>query len=266
MSQSKPWRFIPYELDYNFLDKCRKKETTILYVVGILSIIMPFFSDKEGAVGVAYSIIKFIDILCIIGYYTLNVVTEIFLYPKTANKRRMGLVDNSFGSNYLGKPTTGYYDNDELEVGTYKLITNCYESCVFTYNISKRMTKEIVIKNVLFSGVLIALAYFGMKNSLIAIPILQIFLSSLFLTELIHQLNFVSKLERLLERFQDMYVYYQKTDEFKEDVSKEIMFLLEYETVLAYNKAPTSNKIYNELRDKLNKEWEETKEQYEISR
>lgn len=266
MSQSNPWRFLPYELDYNFLNQCRKKETQILYIIGILSIIMPFLSYKQGALGVFYSIVKFIYILCIIGYYTLNVVTEIFLYPKTANKRRMGLVDNSFGSKYLGKPTKGYYDNDELKLGTYKLITNCYESCVFTYNISKRLTKKIVIKNVLFSIILITLAYFGMKNSLIAIPILQIFLSSLFLTELIHQLNFVSKLERLLERFQDIYTYYQKADKFKEDVSKEIMLLLEYETILAYNKAPTSNKIYNELREKLNNEWKETKEQYEINR
>lgn len=262
----KKWRLLPYETDYEFLQRCRKHANKFLWAIGILSVTMQLINGLSGIFNIIYIIIKLIDIVLIVGYYVLNVVTEIFLYPKTANKRRMGLVDNSFGSKYLGKPTKGYYSNDDLKLGIYKFTVNIYESCLFTYNISKRMTPQVVIKNVVSGIVFIILIYFGGKNNMLLIPILQIILSSLFVTELIHQLNFVSKLERLIEQFKDLYSNYQKTSNVKiyEDISKEIMLDLEYETILAYNKAPLSDKIYNEIRIKLTDEWERIKVKYGI--
>ena len=262
----KDWRLLPYEIDYEFLATCRKHSNKMLWAIGILSVIIPLINTLSGVFDIVYIIIKLIDILLIMGYYVLNVVTEIFLFPKTANKRRMGLVDNSFGSKYLGKPTKGYYSNDDLEYGIYKFAVNIYESCLFTYNISKRMTVQVVIKNIFSGIVFITLAYFGAKDNMVFIPILQIILSSLFVTELIHQLNFVNKLERLIEQFRDLYATYQKTGDVRinEDISKEVMLALEYETILAYNKSPSSDRIYTKIRIQLTEEWDEIKDEYGI--
>lgn len=264
MDNKKTHRLLPYEIDYQFLEKCRLFEKILLYSVSILSILMPFLSNKDGIILLIYQLVKYINILLIIAYYVLNVVTEVFIYPATAKKRRMGFVDNSFGSKYLEKQTENYYSNDAIRLGTYKMAVNCYECCFFTFNISKRMTSMIVMKNSVYAIIFITFAYLGLKDSIIAIPVLQILLSSLFITQLIHQLNFISKLGVLLDKFKTMFVNYHKEPSLKNDISDQIMLLLEYETLLAYNKAPSSNKIYKDIREDLTSEWEEIKKLYEI--
>lgn len=256
-------RFLPYETDYKLLDKCRDAEKKGLYMVSILSIIIPVlneFLNNKAFMGVKDAL-QVIDFIIIIGYYVLNVVTETFLYPATARKRRKGFLDNSVGSKYLQKPVTGYYSNDEIELGSKKIIVNCCENCFFTYNIAKEMLLGIIIKNVLLSITFIIVAYFGFRNNIVALPILQILLSSLFLTELIHHVNFIVKLKTLLEKFWNEFS--EKHEEMK-TFQNAILFLLDYETTLAYNKAPLSNDIYNKLRVELTKEWEQIKKRYDI--
>ncbi len=43
-----------------------------------------------------------------------------------------------------------------------------------------------------------------------------------------------------------------------------IFMVLEYETTLAYNKSPNSNRVYKKLNDKLTSEWEDIKSQLNI--
>ena len=83
------------------------------------------------------------------------------------------------------------------------MAVNCFENCYFTYNIGRGMSKTIILKNVIFSAVFLSAAYMGLKENLIALPILQILLSSLFMNELIHHLNFVAKLNILLRLIND---------------------------------------------------------------
>lgn len=105
-------------------------------------------------------------------------------------------------------------------------------------------------------------AYLGVKDNLVAIPALQILLSSLFLTELVHHVNFIAKLNQLFERFKEEFS--QKTNS-EEVLQRAVLFFLDYETTLAYNKAPLSDSVYKKLNKKLSKEWEEIKQRYEIN-
>ena len=125
------------------------------------------------------------------------------------------------------------------------------------------MIVQILIKNiVLFIGFL-AIAYSGIRDSLIAIPIVQILLSTLFLTELIHHINFITKLEQLFERFIEVIT---KKMDCSQTLQEAVLLFLDYETTLAYNKAPLSDKVYEKLNEKLSKEWEEIKIRYDISK
>ena len=170
-------------------------------------------------------------------------------------------MDDSVGSKYLEKPVAGYYSNDEIAYGSKKMIVNCCENCFFTYNIAKGMLSWIIVKNAFLTIVFIFIAYFGFENNAIALPILQILLSTLFLTELIHHINFIVKLKTLLERFWNEF---SEKHEETQIFQNAILFLLDYETTLAYNKAPLSNKVYKKLRVKLTKEWEQIKQRYDI--
>ena len=50
----------------------------------------------------------------------------------------------------------------------------------------------------------------------------------------------------------------------KQEFTHPILLLLEYETILAYNKAPLSDRLYRKLRGELSEEWQQTKSYYKI--
>lgn len=257
-------RFLPYETDYNLLSKCRNWETVGLWSIGILSVAIPVVDSfvASALVKTISNILNFLYFLIIIAYYILDIYTETFLYPATARKRRKGFIDNSLGSKFLEKDVEGYYNNDNLDYGPYKMLINCGENCFFTLNIAKGMVPRIVIKNSLFSIGFLAIAYYGIKNNLVFIPILQILLSTLFITELIHHINFIAKLEQLFERLKDTFT--PKADK-SQILQEAVLLFLDYETTLAYNKAPLSDSVYDKLHEKLSNEWDEIKKRYEIS-
>lgn len=264
MKKSELNRFLPYEADYELLSKCRDLGSKCLWGISGLSIILPIISSISDNIWIytIYTIFNLIYLILIVGYYVLYIYTETFLYPATARKRRKGFIDNSLGSKFLEKNVEGYYTNDNLEYGSFKMIVNCGENCFFTLNIAKGMLFQLVLKNVIFSVSFLVIAYFGIKDNLVAIPVLQVLLSSLFITELIHHINFITKLEQLFERFREIFT--KKLD--NEGMFQEaVLLFLDYETILAYNKAPLSDTVYERLNEQLSKEWEEIKERYEIS-
>lgn len=261
-------RDLPYEDSFKQLKNWRRIGTLLLYGISAVSVAIPpiqaaVHSHKTYPSSLVPAL-SFVNYLLIISYYVVDIVTETFIYPAAARLRRQGFVDNSLGSKFLGKDLTGYFTNDPIAPGPYKLAVNCFENCFFTYNIAKAMTPFIVAKNALFAVAFLALAYFGITNSLVGLSILQILLSSLFITELIHHLNFITKLHGLLDRFKVLFTERKKTARGTAILSDAILLLLEYETTLAYNKSPLSDRVYLKLRDRLSQEWKELKTYYGI--
>jgi hypothetical protein len=184
------------------------------------------------------------------------------MQPMVANERRKGFIDNSLGSKLLEKPVLNYYDNDSIEKGPYKMLVNCYENCFFTYNITKAMLPQMITKNTIFFFLLLTFAYYGIRNNIIAIPFLQLFLSSLFLIEFIYHIVFFLKLKNLCDRFKHIFNDSKSTK--NKTIQDAVYMVLEYETTLAYNKSPNSNSIYQKLNHKLTEEWNSIKEHYDI--
>ncbi len=261
-------RFLPFEADYTLLNKLRSCEKIMLVTIAIFSVILPilnYYSSICINIKRIYTIINFLYFASSVIYYILNIYTETFLYPATARKRRKGFIDNSLGSKFLTQNVKRYYTNDNLKEGPYKMLINCFENCFFTLNIAKGMIAQILIKNIALFILLLGIAYCGMRNNLIAIPIVQILLSTLFLTELIHHINFIAKLEQLYEKFIE--VVASKTNmNSTQTLQESVLLFLDYETTLAYNKAPLSDKVYEKLNEKLSNEWEDIKIKYDISK
>lgn len=266
MKKSEMNRFLPFEADYSLLKSCRAWGTKGLFAIGICSILLPVLNvfSVNSAIKSIYTIINLCYFLLIIGYYILNTYTETFLYPATARKRRKGFIDNSLGSKFLNQNIKGYYTNDSLSYGPYKMLINCCENCFFTLNIAKGMIPQILIKNILFGLGFLIVAYWGIKDNLIAIPMIQVLLSALFVTELIHHVNFIAKLGQLYERFIET-ISTSKNMNKNQILQETVLLFLDYETTLAYNKAPLSDNVYNRLNEKLSKEWEDIKKRYDIS-
>lgn len=184
------------------------------------------------------------------------------MQPMAASERRKGFIDNSLGTKLLDNPVLNYYDNDSIKQGSYKMLVNCYENCFFTYNIIKAMLPKMIIKNTILFVLLLVFAYFGIKDNIIAIPFLQLFLSSMFLIELIYHIIFFFKLKNLCERFKQIFSGPKSTK--NKTIQDAIYMVLEYETALAYNKSPNSDSVYQKLNDQLTEKWNFIKQNYDI--
>ena len=264
MKKSELNRFLPFEADYTRLAKWRLWESIGVWGISIFSVVLPMLNYYSNVIFIRYmyKVLNYIYFVLIVVYYILNIYTETFMYPAAARKRRKSFIDNSLGSKFCVQDTKGYYTNDNLKYGPYKMMINCCENCFFTLNIAKEMISQILIKNMLLFIGFLSIAYYGIRDNLIAIPILQILLSTLFLTELIHHLNFIAKLEQLYETLIETI---NKKMNNNQTLQEAVLLFLEYETILAYNKAPSSDRVYEKLNDKLSKEWEDIKVRYDIS-
>lgn len=257
-------RQLPYAINYKTLKRYRTVENLFLWSVFILSILIQLLKCETIEGLVCQNVIVVLNVLnyiSIIGYGLLYIIVEIIMQPIVASERRKGFIDNSLGTKLLNMPVTNYYDNDSIKEGAYKLLVNCYENCYFTYNIAKEMLLNMVLKNTFLFIALLIFAYFGISNNIIAIPILQLFLSSLFLMELVYHIIFYFKLKNLCEQFRNIFSDKKNATE---KLKYAVYMTLEYETSLAYNKAPNNDAIYKRLNEKLTQEWEEIKERYDI--
>lgn len=120
----------------------------------------------------------------------------------------------------------------------------------------------MAIKNTILFGLLLIFAYYGIKDNVVAIPFLQLFLSSLFLIELIYHIAFFFRLKNLCDKFKQIFSAPKSTK--NKTIQDAIYMVLEYETTLAYNKSPNSNSVYKKLNNKLTEEWSCIKQNYDI--
>ena len=260
-------RQLPYAISYNTITCWRKIEDGFLWCVFICQITLQLFqinsikhlSDSSGCI---VNILNMLNCFFIILYGIIYIVVEIFMQPMVSNERRRGFIDNSLGTKLLDRPVLKYYDNDSIEQGPYKMLVNCYENCFFTYNIIKVMLPKIIKKNIILFVFLLIFAYNGIKDNIVAIPFLQLFLSSLFLIELIYHIAFFFRLKNLYEKFKQIFSTHKSTK--NRTIQDAIYMVLEYETTLAYNKSPISDSVYQKLNDKLTEEWNSIKQNYDI--
>jgi hypothetical protein len=126
------------------------------------------------------------------------------------------------------------------------------------------MQKKVVAKNAIFALVFLSLAYVGIKSNSVGLPMLQVFISTLFLTSLIHHLNFTSKLGALTERFKQFFMEAMTNSALKDALHYPISLLMDYEIALAFNKGPMNDREYKSIKDRLSVEWEKMKSYYKM--
>lgn len=260
-------RQLPYEISYKTLETGRNIENGLLWSTFICSILLQLFqinclSQLLDSVKCIVNLCGVLNYISIIGYSIFYVAVEIIMQPTVAGERRKGFIDNSLGTKLLNQPVSNYYDNDSITPGPYKMLVNCYENCFFTYNIIKAMLPKTIAKNAILLTLLLVLAYFGIRKSIVAMPLLQLCLSSLFLTELIYHILFFFKLKNMCEQFKQIFSAPKSTK--NKTIQDAIYMVLEYETALAYNKSPNSNSMYRKLNKNLTVEWNSIKQNYDI--
>ncbi|SCJ44619.1 Uncharacterised protein [uncultured Clostridium sp.] len=183
--------------------------------------------------------------------------------------RRRELIGNSFKKPYNDDSSIEYYNNDEIDSGLYKLITNLFESCFWSLEVSSRMKDKELIKSLIIGGVLILIAIYGLGNSLIAIPILQLFLSKDIIARYLTINNYNKEVSNIFDEVKSLFREHSDVSTNKEHIIIDI--LLRYECNIAGSKITLRSKIFSSKKKKyiqehkeLEEKWNKIKREYNI--
>lgn len=235
-----------------------QKYHDISFIMLIIVTIVANFIEKRFILDAA-SIIIFILLIAI------EVCIKNYRY-KAELVRRMDFIDDSFGTNYVENSSEDYYDNSEIELGIYKMITNVFENVLFSSEISRRMYDKAIIKNLIAIIVLLGFAVLGFARSQYIGPMIQLFLSSHFVINWLDLRAYSEITDKIFLELK--YLFDSRLKNTKESIEEclpEIIKIhLEYETNISDKKLSLDSKIYNELNPVLTNKWLEIKKKYRI--
>lgn len=223
----------------------------------LLSIIFTYFKIK--ILGDIFSII-FIFVLGILKYLIKH-------YQEKAEViRRKDFIDNSFGTKLHNQSSIEYYDNEEIEKGLYKMMVNLFENSLFSKEVSDKMKSKAMVHSIIPSIIVLGFAIFGFSRNQIALPILQLFLSQLFILKVIIIWEYNKKVENTFNKILNLFDSPKKIKEDIINYKPQILnILVEYECNISNSNLFLDGKIFDKLNPELTKEWEDMKNRYKIN-
>gem|GEM_PF-496617 len=250
---------VPFKNKFGTARKYDKISTYLLYSSTILlfaSFISGNFFDFSLTV---ICIIETINCLIIILFSISEFVMNYTHFEAEAH-RREDLVDNSFASFIAENRTEGYYNNDNLKSGLYKMGVNNFESCFFSYNIAQKELPRLWSKTIFISLFFIAIAVCGYNKLLIFT--IQLSIPVVLLQQSIKHSLFVWRLKNVLCRYRVLFSTLKNNS--KKNDSEIIRDILEYEANIAWANILLNEKMYNKMNATLTDEWEKLKKEYSI--
>jgi len=136
---------VPFKNKFDTAKKYDNISTYLLYsstILLIINFILGNFTDFPLAI-VRWT--EIINCLIIISFSISEFIVNFTLYEAESH-RREDFVDNSFKSLIAENRTEGYYTNDDIKSGLYKMGVNNFESCFFSYNIAKKIYRFCGLK------------------------------------------------------------------------------------------------------------------------
>lgn len=247
----------PQKYYFKMANKYTKIYKTLFWAAFIFTVLFTFLNNNN--------IVNSISIFVMIMLFILEYITNYYIF-KGEETRREDYFDNSFGTHYRNDSSENYYDTNELNKGLYKMIVNTFENSLFSMEISKRMEKRILKKNLILIASICGLAIYGFIQRNLVIPILQIFLSKSFIIELIDIHKYNARVEKAFRDLIDLFSYglEDTTESINKYTAKIIKIYLEYESNISDLKIMLDSKIYSSINSELTEKWNTMKKTYNI--
>ncbi|MCP4705234.1 MAG: hypothetical protein GY865_11540, partial [candidate division Zixibacteria bacterium] len=194
--------------------KSYDKYANICLWLSLIIMILPFviqYINKDWKF--ISEIINAINCFFILSYAIFQLITDNISYEASTQKR-IDFIDNSFETSFSEENSNGYYSNDDIEKGVYKMAINGFENSLFTYNIAKRMIKPLWMKNAIIGMLFAFLAIEGYNNAFIML--LQLSLPLLLLNQAIKHTLFVTRINKVYENYRRLF------QDLKNNTNKEV--------------------------------------------
>lgn len=252
-------RIVPYSVSYETVERLNKYADILLYASTALSIVISLLGYFELLPDLKTTLTG-VNILFICTYVFLDNRAN-YIFTRAEMKRRLDWLDNSFGTNFSGKRSQGYFTNEHLSPGLYKLAVNCFENGYHTQFINSKMIRGIITQTIVIVLIFIASAYIG--NREIIRMFFELSLPAILIQKLIKALYFSSRMAEVQDRFKSLFNDLMKSG-FENKTAESLRDVLEYETALSWASTPLSSKIFKKHQDALATDWAELKKEYQI--
>lgn len=253
-------RIVPFSLNYVVLKRINAVESVALYLSAIIALVILLndksllFTDKEYWSVLLNSLLSFSAVL----YFILDILIN-YLFQLTEVHRKNDLLDNSFDTFLSDKKSEGYYSNESIEKGIYKLGVNCFENSFFSKNVSSAMIPVMLIKSIFILLLFVVLALFTDHKTLSSL--MQVALPLTILQQTIRLITYHFRVKAVYEHFK---LIFTSVDSKIRD-SYLITNVINYETTLAWAGILLDSKKFDALNVPLTKEWEEIKINHKIN-
>jgi len=229
----------------------------IFWIIFLLSIILSLQNEAFWVNCLSISLIILLSIFELVSKH----------FKSRADKiRRMDFIDNSLGTKLVHDSSDEYYDNDELELGLKKITINLFENSFFSMKISEKMKKKLFCRNILLTIIIIGFAIYGFSNSVIALPILQLYLSQYFILNMIKLNSFYRNVEATFNDLKSITENLEYNRKLTKNEFMLIKVLVDYEVNIAESNLLLDTKIFNEMNSSLTEEWQEIKYKYLVEK
>lgn len=241
----------------------QKVSNIIYWIILVISILGPII-QKIVTNYVIVEVFEMVIMISIPFYFFVDSIQSLILRPLANSIRRNDFIDNSLGSKLSLRKSLGYYDNDNLKAGLYKLTCNLLENCFFTLELLKKQTIKILLVPTTFSILILVFAYCGFKQLSTSILIFQVFFSASIIGKAINHFILLSGLSNIQNSLSALFVI----QDFKiNDIKYESLILknlLDYETLISRIQVTIPDKLFDEHNFKLSAEWGALKENKNI--
>jgi len=252
----------PQKNIFDQIEAQKKYQTGFMYLIFVVSILIPLSGQLEVPNWILKSL-SGMNMFAIIVYFVISNQIDYKLFPEAEEIRRWGLYDNGFGSKFAAEQGKGYFTNDDIPTGLYKMAVNFFNSCLFTYKISQQMKTKWLIRHSPFIIIFILCIIFGFINNPVGMPFLQFFLSVAIWGDFKKLDSFVSNNRIYFDQLKDLF----DRDDFKTNTNQYLANVLkifaDYECNLAKG-ILLDSEIYHQLRPELENEWIDIKKRYNI--
>lgn len=253
---------VPFKVFFDQIKMIEKCISILLYSSTTLVIISLVIDTNFIDYKSVSNFLSQINCLFIILYFTLVVFSKCMFF-EASSRRRFDFIDDSFNSSFSENKSVEYFTNTELTAGIYKLAVNCFESAIFSYHISKKMTNQVWVKNIIMIILFLIFAIWG-YNTLI-ITLFHLSLPFVLIEQGIQHSIYVSRMKKINHDFRILFNDLKGRSNLTNKYAEIIINILNYETALASTPIILDDNIYNKLNPELSEKWNQMKINYSIS-
>lgn len=252
-------KFIPYQINYSWLKITGAFSNCLIYCSAIISIVL--LAMEVITISCDTTVIKHFLNCCLAWIsvvYFGNEMVQSFIFHKAEALRNLDFIDNSLNSKFSEKNSEGYYSNDILQKGIYKMGVNGFENSFFTKSVTGKMLQREIIKLIIVSLLLLSVSLFS--SSKVVTMIFQLALPLVIIQQTIKLYSLNSKVSEIFFNYKSIFTSTKPVNM----TSNIIKNVINYEKNLSWAGISLDSDVFNKMNDELSAEWNVIKQNHNI--